>query len=44
MAALSVLLAAAIHTAKGAFVTFLEFLMAPAVSTVLLNDLAHTLV
>jgi hypothetical protein len=35
-------LAATIHYAKGAFVAFYEFLMAPIVGTVLLNELAHT--
>jgi len=39
-------LAATICAAKGAFVAFHELLMlmAPIISTVLLNDLAHTLV
>ena len=37
-------MAATIHAAKRTFVAFHKFLMAPIVSTVLLNDLAHTLV
>jgi hypothetical protein len=37
-------LAANIPDAKGALVAFREFLMAPLVGIVLLNDLAHTLV